>query len=409
MGNQSLVGGRISYDFSSHFSLGSTLLYQGGIKANSVPNVTDLTNSMLVYEGDTQLKGLNLLGLRTSLSAEAAQSRLNPNLNDYALIDNMEGVKQEDTPAMDRNYWFIAANPAGVPAYPLALDWYNENVKSRDINPASTSDGTQQVLSVNYDFNVSSEVSVVYPLSTTGVDFSQKNVLELVVFGQNSAGANEGPKFNIHLGQTNEDADNSGGQTFTCSSGLVLRNAPKSEDLNCDDQVASSEDIGWLYAPDLTHTARYGAGNGRLDSEDLNKNGRLDAQDFTGGDFGYVSNTSFKDTTDTTFKNTVNFTGWRTLFLPLSIASTETFKWNAIKQVRISLAQTPGGATSGVIKFARISAVGNTWSVKTSTAPGTVQAIAVNNQDNPGYTPIYEAGGEATVVFNNLYGSVSAQ
>ncbi len=414
VGNQSMVGGRISYDFGNHFSVGSTLLYQGGIKANTVPNVTDLTNSMLVYEGDAQLKGLNLLGLRTSLGAEAAQSRLNPNLNDFALVDNMEGAKQEDTPSMDKNYWFIAANPTLSPADPTAIEWNTENVKSRDINPASNSDASQQVLSVNYDFNVSSEVSIVYPLSTTGLDFSQKNVLELVVYGQNGTGVGtEGPQINIHLGQVNEDADGRGGQNFTCASGLALFNSPKSEDLNCDEQVASGEDIGWLYAPaNAVNTRRYGAANGRLDTQDLNRNGRLDAQDFTGGSFGYVNGSQFSDNNDSgDDKNFVDFTGWHTLMVPMAIASTDTYKWNAVKQVRISLKQKPGGATSGVIKFARISAVGNTWSVNagTATEAGTLQATAVNNVDNPGYTPIYEAGGEATIVYNDLYGSVSKQ
>ncbi len=416
-GNQSLVGGRVSYDFGDHFSVGSTALYQGGVKSNTVPNITDLTNSMLVYEGDAQLKGLNLLGLRATLGAEAAQSRLNPNLNEYALIDNMEGAKQEDSPSMDKNYWFIASNPTLAPADPTALSWNSENVKSRDINPNSSSDGSQQVLSVNYDFNVSSEVSIVYPFSTTGLDFSQKNVLELVVYGENSAGV-PGPQLDLHLGQINEDADGTGGQTFTCASGLVLNNAPKSEDLNCDGQVSSAEDIGWLYAPaGSVHTARFGAGNGRLDSEDLNQNGRIDAQDFTGGDFGYVNGSLFTDASDGTKKDKIDWgpsssgNGWHLLSVPLAIASTDTYKWNAIKQVRLSLKQAPGGAASGVVRIARISAVGNTWTVNpgTATEAGTLQATAVNNVDNPGYTPIYEAGGDASLVYNDLYGSVSKQ
>ncbi len=322
----------------------------------------------------------------------------------------MEGVKQEDSPAMDKNYWFITANPVQGPADPLALDWYNENVKSKDINPAAGTDATQQVLDFKYDFSVSPEVSIVYPLSTTGLDFSQKNVLEMVVYGSNgTAAGTEGPMFNIHLGQVSEDADNTGGQSFSCASGLVLSGAPKSEDLNCDSQVSSAEDIGWLYAPAGKSSKRYGAGNGRLDTEDLNQNGRLDGQDFTGGSFGYVTGAMFTDTTDSLPKDNINFTGWHTLYLPLAITSTDTYKWNAIKQIRISLKQTPGGAVSGVIKFARISAVGNSWTVQSSTDPGNMQAVGVNNHDNPGYTPIYDAGGDASTVYNNLYGSVSQQ
>ncbi len=398
VGNQSLVGGRASYDFGSHFSLGSTVLYQGGIKSNVVPSVTDLTNSMLVYEGDAQLKGLNLLGLRASLGGEVAQSRTNPNLNAYALVDNMEGVKQDDSASMDKNFWVIAANPTLGPAYPDALGWENENVKLSVINANTTTDGTQQVLNFSYDFSVSSEVSIVYPLSPTGLDFSQKNTLELVVAGST------GTLFNIHLGQISEDSDNSGGASFVCASGLTLNSAPKSEDANCDEQVSGAEDIGWLYSPDPAHQRRYGAGNGRLDSQDLNKNGRLDAQDFTGGDFGY------RGVGVAAATQTLTSTGWQTLVLPLGVTSLNNYKWNAIKQVRISLKQGTGPA-QGRLQFARISAVGNTWSVQASTTLGTdtLAAVAVNNLDTVGYQPIYEAGGDASAVFNNLYGSVSEQ
>ena len=416
IGNQSMVGGRVSYDLSQHFSLGSTLLYQGGMKTNTVPNVTDLTNSMLVYEGDAQLKALNIFGLRTTLGGEVAQSRLNPNLNDNALVDNMEGIKQDDSPSLDANSWQIAANPPGSlygPADPGALTWGNQDVKDQAINSKSTSDGSQQVLSVNYDFSVSSEVSIVFPLSPTGLDFSQKTGLELVVYGDNI----NGPLFNIHMGQITEDSDGTGGQDFACEKGLTLNHAPKSEDTNCDNQLAPSEDTGWIYAPPGKGSKRYGAGNGRMDSQDLNKNGRLDQQDFTGGDFGYAAlagaGSEFTDNTDSNHtKNKIDFAGeWHTLYAPIVIASTETYRWNAVKQIRISLKQTVGGANSGVIKFARIAAVGNTWAVSPSTISdtGSLQIQAVNNIDNTDYQPIFSYGGEATDVFNKLYGSVSDQ
>ena len=407
IGNQSMVGGRVSYDLNQHFSLGSTLLYQGGIKTNTVPNVTDLTNSMLVYEGDAQIKAINIFGIRTTISGEVAQSRLNPNLNDNALIDNMEGIKQDDSPSLDANYWQIAATPSQVTADPRALSWNSADIKDHDINPNSTSDGSQQVLSFSYDFSYSDEVAIVYPFSPTGLDFSQKTGLELVVKGDTDTLT--GPLLNIHLGQIDEAADGIRNQSYTCEKGLTLNNAPKSEDTNCDNQLSPSEDIGWLYEPAGKPSKRYGAGNGRLDSEDLNKNGRLDYGDLTGGNYS-----SFKDNTDSTDKATINFSDWRTLYTPITIASTETYRWNAIKQVRISLKKASGGAVKGVITFARIAAVGNTWTVNsgttTTTAPGSIQIQGVNNIDNPkSYTPIYDAGGEATDVFNKLYGSVSDQ
>ena len=408
-GSLSLIGGRVSYDLSSHLSFGSSLLYQGGMKTNTVPNITDLTNSMLVYEGDAQLKNLNLLGIKANLQAEAAQSIVKPNLNDFALIDNMEGVKQDDTPSLDHNFWHIAANPTENPAYPSALAWASEDIKSKTINSASTSEGDQQVLTVNYDFNISPEISIVYPFSNTGLDFSQKNTFEFVVYGENSIGI-PGPQINFHLGQISEDADGKSGQSFNCSNGIDIHGAPKSEDLNCDGQLSNDEDIGWLYKPHDDHWKRYGEDNGRLDSADLNRNGRLDPQDYTGGDFGYVNSSLFIDNDDSlNTKNNIDFSGWHTLYTSLHITSSDTYKWNAIKQIRISLKQTPGGTSTGTIKIARISVVGNTWNISQSTHSGTMEVLAVNNVDNPGYTPIYDAGGDATAVYNDLYGSAAKQ
>ncbi|MDQ7772347.1 MAG: hypothetical protein RDU13_02365 [Elusimicrobiales bacterium] len=403
-GNLSLVGGRVSYDLGSKLSLGSSLLYQGGIKSAAVPSVTDLTSSMFVYEGDLQFKNLNLFGMRMNMGGEIAQSRLNPNLNDFALVDNMEGVKQEDSPAMDRNYWYIAANPMAAPADPASIAWETVDVKSRDINPQSTSDGSQQVLSVNYDFTLSDEVSIVYPLSATGLDFTQKTAIEMVLHGQGAGG----PEINLHFGQINEDADGQGGDNFACSNGVALLGAPKSEDLNCDGQLSNAEDVGWLYQGPV-NSVRYGANNGRIDTADLNRNGRLDPQDFSGGSFGYVSGTKFTDTTDSFEKDQVDFSGWRTWNKPIFIASTETFKWNAIKQVRLTLKKGATSNNAGTIRFARIAAVGNTWTVQQSTATGSLQLLGVNNIDNPGYTPIYNEGGAPSQVYNELYGSVSEQ
>ncbi len=404
-GNLSLVGGRVSYDFGS-LSLGSSLLYQGGIKSAAVPSVTDLTSSMFVYEGDVQFKNLNIFGMKMNAGGEIAQSRLNPNLNDFALVDNMEGVKQEDAPSMDRNYWYIAANPTTLPADPASVAWETVDVKSRDINPQATSDGSQQVLSVNYDFTLSDEVSIVYPLSTTGLDFTQKTAIEMVLLGQGAGG----PELNLHFGQINEDADGTGGQNFACSNGVALLGAPRSEDLNCDGQLSNAEDTGWEYAPAGKNSTRYGTNNGRIDTADLNRNGRLDPQDFSGGSFGYVSGTKFTDTTSMTEKDQVDFSGWRTWNRPLFIASTETFKWNAIKQVRVTLKKGAGTTlNSGTIRFARIAAVGNTWTVQQSTTSGSLQLLGVNNIDNPGYTPIYNEGGAPSQVYNQLYGSVSEQ
>lgn len=403
-GSQSIIGGRMSYNAGNILSLGSTVLYQGGTKGSSVPNITDMAQSMLVYEGDLQLKNLNLLGIKTSIGGELAVSKMTPNLDGHALVENMENSRQEDSAPLDKNYWVIAANPTSSPADPKSVNWDNENVKSTVINPLSTTDSSQDVLTIDYDFTLSDEISIAYPLSITGLDFSKKSTLEFVVYGDNE----NGPNFNIHFGQISEDPDNTGGQNFTCSSGLTLYSNPKSEDINCDGFVSAAEDIGWLYAPNGKSSKRFGAGNGRLDSADLNRNGRLDGEDFTGGSFGYNASEPtifyFNNNTQTP---QINFRGWRTLTSPMNITSTNTDRWNAIKQVRVSLKKVPGGAERGQIKIAKITAVGNTWNVNESTGTGKITVSAINNVDNYDYVPIYNVPGEPSRVFEDLYGSIS--
>ena len=410
--NDTLLGARVSYDFNPHASLGSTLLYDTGAKSPTVPQVTELAKSLLVYEFDSQLKDIPITRkLKMTLQGEFAQSRQNLNLNQFALIDNMEGVKQEDSAPTLASAWQIASNPGGTPTDPQKLNWNSEDVHTLDINPnaQANANDTQKVLDVSYDFSnsLSTEESIVFPFSVSGLDFSQRTILEVVMLGD---GSNN--QIDFHLGGINEDADGSG----------VL----KTEDTNGDNILQPSEDIGWLYtyASNPSENRRFGANNGLLDSEDLNKNGRLDSADLSGGDFGYVSdpnnptNGLLHDITSNQDRTAIDFGGtqWHTFQIPLNISSTTASNWTSIKQIRLSIRHASGGSTTGVMKFARIAVVGNSWQRGQAGDPvngsGAVGAEAmtvtpVNSVDNPTYTPIYNAGGDASSVFNDLYGSLS--
>ena len=71
-------------------SIGGTLMYETATKTRTAPNVTDLAKSLVVYEGDVQFKNIKLApGLNSNWSFEGAQSHTNPNLNDFAIVDNM--------------------------------------------------------------------------------------------------------------------------------------------------------------------------------------------------------------------------------------------------------------------------------------------------------------------------------
>ncbi|MEK7384073.1 MAG: hypothetical protein AAB262_12420, partial [Elusimicrobiota bacterium] len=235
---------------------------------------------------------------------------------------------------------------------------------------------------------------------------SHRTSLEVVMLGDGSLN-----QLNFHLGSVDENADGTG----------ILH----TEDLDADGILQPGEDIGFLYSPPGKPSARYGAGNGILDNVDLDKNGRLDAGAITGDDFGYQSavNNSFPDATTpaTPHANgTIDFplpgTTWHTLQIPLNISSATLSRWTNVKQIRLSVKKAAGGSATGKLSFARIAVVGNTWQrgqagdpAKPSVPAGaeTLTVTPVNSVDNPTYTPIYNAGGEASAVFNDLYGSLS--
>ncbi|MDE2038986.1 MAG: hypothetical protein KGO96_00060 [Elusimicrobia bacterium] len=435
--NESLLGTRVAYNFNKHFSVGSTLLYDAGTKSPTVPTIDEIARSLLVYDFDSQLRDVTLFGKLhiLSLGGELAQSRQQPNLNGNALVDNMEGIKQEDAVTTFAQDWFIAsqspaigAGSTGEPADSAHEKWFSEDVPVLQINPNAEANAqqSQKVLDFQYDSLAGNEeVSMVFPFSISGDDFSQRSVLEVVMLGDAS-----GNDINFRLGGINEDADGTGGTTLFCADNTVRAGVPKTEDVDCDGILQPSEDVGWLYAPTTGpgagQTERFTPNNGHIDSEDLNANGRLDPDDGNGNNFGYGTdltgsnpqNGQLFDTTDSKNHSTLDFGNaqWQTFQIPLNISSATVSRWTNIKNIRITIRRRAGGAASGLVKFARIAVVGNSWLNGTAVDPATgngpvanesMVVTAVNNVDNPSYVPIFSAGGDATSVFNDLYGGLA--
>jgi len=70
-----------------------------------------------------------------NLAAEYAQSRKNPNIFGKAMIESMEGIKQEDSVSMNKDFLASVANPAGIKTNYNKQLLYNEDVKVLEINP----------------------------------------------------------------------------------------------------------------------------------------------------------------------------------------------------------------------------------------------------------------------------------
>ncbi len=210
----------------------------------------------------------------------------------------------------------------------------------------------------------------------------------------------------IDYGSFNEDAD---------GDGLL-----ETEDLNHDGILNLGEDIGFpFHGPDDNLvpqpigaanivTAVIGAGNLKLDSEDLNKDGVLSTADQPVTDtplFLLSASPGEVDSTGT-FHADLNFSGRRLFEIPLNIASLsadEQARFTAVKQVRVTIRNSVQSTPrSGSIKITRLGMVGNSYEPATifGSVNSTMTVSAVNNKDNAAEGYISMVGNPA---YNDLY------
>lgn len=409
--NNSVLGGRLDYKLWDKIVLGATVLKEGGDKPDNVPQVGSYSKDLLVYGADINGKDIKLADpLSVDFSAEIAKSKKNQNLFGYAMIDSMNDTNEQVAGSRIFRDWVIASNPSGNPNFLNAIRWDTQELPSLEINPHSIANynDKQQVLVIDYDFTQGinydgrDEVSIVYPLSQSGIDLSEKTSFELTMLGETG-----GPQVNFTFGNISEYSDNSTGMDTDCGN-----NVPKTEDVYCRNSLAPNEDIGWLYTnPDGTQE-RYNPfveniynpesqPNGRIDTQDLNGNGKYDTEDIPlQGNFGYAGS-SITGLAD----NTASNTRWETFTVPLQIPSSEKDQWTAVRHLRITLKK--GMKAKGQIKIANVSLSGTAWNPQGTANPSQFSVSGINNVDNIHYEPIFaNRYGDGYTVFNYLYGSL---
>lgn len=425
-----LLGGRLSYDFTKNISVGASILHDSNTKPKTVPQIGDLTTSLTTMEADARVKDLQVTdGLKITAGVEGAKSKKDNNLFGYAMIESMQQIKERVSASTVFSDWKIASNPTAGTSFFDSIKWDSQEIPVLEINPnaVANSNEKQNVLVINYDFSNlpagyenRDEVSIVFPISNTGTDFSNKTLLELTMLGEEN-----GPKFNISFGTMNEMSDNytyvppefTDSEIYpTCSKYYVSGGTavPKTEDLRCTGQLTINEDSGWVFVnPDNTYT-RYNPfanniynplpqPNGVIDTQDLNDNGILDSYDATsGGDFGF-NGTALLETPD----QQIDYTGWKTFQKIVDFGSTDALKnrWSSIQQMRITLKK--GGKDKGTIKIANLTVSGSVWQPLDSDE-NILTTYGINNVDDPQtYKPIFNDSGDGGQVFRTLYGSVS--
>ena len=407
--NNSVIGGRLDYQLFNKITLGTTAIKEGGEKPSTVPQVGAYTKDLVVYGADINGKDIKLADpVSVDFSVEAARSEKRQNMFGYAMVDNMNDASTQVGGSMIFRDWIFASNPNGKSTFLNTMRWDTQDLPSLQINPkaAANYNDKQQVLVLNYDFTQAQgydtqldEVSIVYPLSQVGIDLSDKTSFQLTMLGEEG-----GPQVNFAFGDIDEHSDNSTGMTTQCGTGV-----PKTEDIYCRNSLAPNEDIGWLftnpdgseerYNPFVNNVYNYETQpNGRIDTQDLNGNGKYDEENIpTGGNFGYKG-TAIDGLPD----NKATNTSWQTFSVPLTIANKS--QWTAVHHLRITLKK--GANLKGQIKIANVGLSGTAWNPNSTPDVTKFSISGINNVENANYEPIFNSPGDGQQVFNYLYGSV---
>ncbi|HLD29245.1 MAG TPA: hypothetical protein VJC03_02800, partial [bacterium] len=366
-GQQNTLGGmRLEFNPVPNFFGGSTILYSFSPQAQRIPDIRETPTSVLILDANLRWNfgPYRFLPFKFQLEGEGARSEHNPNRWDKALIENMEGIKQKDSFPMDEKVWLPASIETPVRGN---LFLSRHDIPKKDINP--NFQGVNEnfsVLAFNYSIPSNGEVAVVYPISRQGTDYSEKEYVEMWLWGE---GKNE--ELILELGSVNEDSD--------------ADNFLDTEDINLNGTLDEDEDTGWsLNNPDGTVKETVGKDNGLLDSEDLDQDGRLDTESNLTGIF-----TTLYDELDSPHAS-VNWSGWKKIKIPLLITEAEKNNWRTVKHVRLRLRGVTG---SGRILLTALGVVGNRWE-KGKKSDGSFSpteyfdAVAVNNEDDLNYSDL---------------------
>ena len=260
---RTLLGFSTSYSPASNLSFSSSVLYESRGAQETNPKLGEEPATSMLGDLSTVLSfrpvwmtelANRVPGVRTSkasalnIQGSISGSVPNPNTKGEAYIDDMEGNRESNTIALGRAAWIWAGVPtdeSALVADHAQLEWYNaRRVKEVHLKPVLTqeegADNEHQVLELNVkpptgEAVISPEdwTGVTQPLSTVGQDLTKVQYIEIWVndFTPNHL-ATQG-NLKINFGRVTEDAF------------WDKANVP----------------------------------NGRLDTEDKNRDGRLDGGD----------------------------------------------------------------------------------------------------------------------------------
>ncbi len=447
MDKKSMFGLRADYEFNNNAEIGATFMYEGGASGNKHVKVGSEPTKIFVGDIDGSVKAdlpfvtdlVDMIPLmRTndkstvSLSGEVAMNIPDPNTTDNkeAYIDDMEAINEIFSIGISRSEYDFASYPIGIDSLMADtlvtlisrgdLSWYNpHNVfQKKDIYPdLPTDEGREYVSVLECKLKPISQLpnwaGIMKSFGRTAEDFEKKRYLELTLKAKD---AELGDTLFINLGTMSEDY-----YPITHPNGIL-----NYEDRNRDGVLDVGEDVGLDNVPgtdpvppknhdeddepgidDGNDDYNYTAGssnysgingdevNGRLDTEDLNRNFVLDTKN---NYFQYAI-----DLTNVDPEILISeYNDWKFIRIPLQDstyfhpADTLNPSWGYIQSVRLWMKTE--SSDDLVIDIETFELVGNKWIASaimdtTLHTPADLQpdeafeVATENNSNNLDYTP----------------------
>jgi len=328
---------------------------------------------------------------RINIDGNYGFSMPNPATSGKSYLDDMESIDLSHNLELVERKWYNSSQPDNsVNIGNLGkLDWFTDDSYSKsrifsEYESANADERRTSVLVLNFQPNTSipdprESWGGIMKTFTSEQDFSQKNFLEIWVLGEEGELIFDmGDKMNEDIPRLGRDQT---GNYFT----IIYPNGTlDKEDKNSDGLRQNGEDTGldgiiwdddiWEYDPDslddgiddyyagrglYTDSLRYHnkEGNGKLDSEDLNK------------DFALERNNSFFryriDLSSTEYLEKEGLNGWKVFKIPLSdsLAYEETGN-PSLRNIEYTRIWLRGLDEETKITIAKIGIVGNKWQNK---------------------------------------------
>ncbi|MEA3266853.1 MAG: hypothetical protein U9P42_07910, partial [Candidatus Fermentibacteria bacterium] len=407
--SKTLLGTRIVYNMGSHSWIGGTMMYENANSPEDRPRVGEGSFGTTVFDADVHLEArpefltdaVNMLPLvyteaesQVVLSGEVAVSL--PVGESKAWLDDMEGSESTFPIGQSRSAWFYSSMPrrASPSLFPVGESrWYNatDRWSLHDIIPGETSNDAlkkisgvlQFVFTPDQDNLTNSWGGFQRCIERYGADLSKKTHLSLYV---RATGCAVDGNLYIDLGERidedtywlervgddlvrrangeldTEDVNSDGIRSTTEDTGLDILPSVDEPGYNSSSNPDPNDD-NYLYNAGDPLNIRFDAinnceNNGRLDTEDLNRNGVLDR-----------SNSFFRiriPLNDPDYIVSTSSTGWMLVQIPLDDSllvsvppvSTGEPTWEKITYARVWV---DGFTQQDTLEFYDMGLVGNRW------------------------------------------------